>query len=107
MNRLKRVRPMTWLTLASLAALFVLLVWASADLPDRGDHAAPANTHLSPEFVELTESEIVIPNVVSAILADFRGYDTLGETFVIFTAGLAVLLALHRAARRDDGEDGE
>lgn len=107
MNRLKRVRLMTLLTFASLAAVFVLLVWASADLPDRGDLEAPANVHLSPEFIELTESDIAIPNVVSAILADFRGYDTLGETFVIFTAGLAVLLALHRAARKNDGEDGE
>ena len=107
MNRLKRVWSMTGLVLVLLAALFVLLVWASADLPDRGDLNAPANVHLSPEFVELTESEIVIPNLVSAILADFRSYDTLGETFVIFTAGLAVLLALQRAARQDEDEGGE
>jgi multicomponent Na+:H+ antiporter subunit B len=53
--------------------------------------------------VELTQEEIEIPNLVSAILADFRGYDTLGETVVIFTAGLAVLLVLMRGYRRDDG----
>ena len=75
-------------------------------MPDRADPLAPANRHLSPELTELTETDIEIPNVVSAILADFRGYDTLGETFVIFTAGLAVLLVLQRSRRvRDDEED--
>ncbi|MCY4581811.1 MAG: hypothetical protein OXE50_03275 [Chloroflexi bacterium] len=82
-----------------LAALIALLIWASADLPDRADPLAPANQHLSPELTELTESEVVIPNLVSAILADFRSYDTLGETFVIFTAGLAVLLVLQVSRR--------
>ena len=82
-----------------LAALIALLIWASADLPDRADPLAPANQHLSPELTELTESEVVIPNLVSAILADFRRYDTLGETFVIFTAGLAVLLVLQVSRR--------
>ncbi len=95
---------MKWLTFVFLAGLLALLVWASADLPDRADPSAPANVHLSPEFTELTESEIVMTNLVSAILADFRGYDTLGETFVIFTAGLAVLLVLQRGYRR--GKDG-
>ena len=97
---------MRWLTLILLAGLAGLLVWASADLPDRADPNAPANAHLSPEFTELTEAEIRIPNLVSAILADFRSYDTLGETFVIFTAGLAVLLVLQRSAGRSgDGSD--
>ena len=92
-------------TLAFLAGLVVLLVWASADLPDRADPYAPANQHLSPELTEMTESEVVIPNLVSAILADFRGYDTLGETFVIFTAGLAVVLVLQRSRRVPEEEE--
>ena len=96
---------MKLLTLAFLVGLIALLVWASADLPDRADPLAPANQHLSPELTEMTESEVVIPNLVSAILADFRGYDTLGETFVILTAGLAVILVLQRSHRT--GADGE
>ena len=82
-----------------LAGLIALLIWASADLPDRADPLAPANQHLSPELTELTETEVEIPNLVSAILADFRSYDTLGETFVIFTAGLAVVLVLQHSRR--------
>ncbi|MXW31150.1 MAG: hypothetical protein F4045_04835 [Chloroflexi bacterium] len=97
---------MKLLMLTFLAGLVALLVWASADLPDRADPHAPANRHLSPELTEMTESEVVIPNLVSAILADFRSYDTLGETFVIFTAGLAVVLVLQRS-RRVPEEDGD
>jgi multicomponent Na+:H+ antiporter subunit B len=93
--------------LAFLAGLVALLIWASVDLPDRADHNAPANQHLSPELTEMTESEVVIPNLVSAILADFRSYDTLGETFVIFTAGLAVVLVLQRSRRVREEESGD
>ena len=98
---------MKLLMLAFLAGLVALLIWASADLPDRADPDAPANRHLSPELTEMTESEVVIPNLVSAILADFRSYDTLGETFVIFTAGLAVVLVLQRSRRVHEEEGDE
>jgi multicomponent Na+:H+ antiporter subunit B len=97
MNKLTK-----WLTLSFLVSMVGLFVYVSADLPDRADPHAPASEHLAGEFIVLTEEELEIPNVVSAILADFRGYDTLGETFVIFTAGLAVLLVLQRGYRRND-----
>ena len=99
---------MRLLTAALLLPLAALLIYVSADLPDRGDPDAPANLHLSPELVEVTERDIEIPNIVTAVLADVRGYDTLGETLVVFTAGLAVLLVLMRGARpRDSGRSGE
>ena len=99
---------MRLLTAALLLPLAALLIYVSADLPDRGDPDAPANLHLSPELVEVTERDIEIPNLVTAVLADVRGYDTLGETLVVFTAGLAVLLVLMRGARpRDSGRSGE
>ena len=90
---------MRWLTLAVLAPVAAVLIYVSADLPDRADPDAPANVYLSPEFTEVTEAEIGVPNLVTAVLADVRGYDTLGETLVIFTAGLAVLLVLMRGIR--------
>ena len=95
-----------------LVPVAALLIYVSADLPDRADPNAPANVHLSPEFTELTERDIEIPNLVTAVLADIRGYDTLGETLVIFTAGLAVLLVLMRPIRpggdrSDDAGSGD
>ncbi len=80
------------------AALFIA---ASVDLPDRGDPDAPASNYVAPYYVEHVEEDIGVENVVSAVLADYRSYDTLGETVVIFTAGLAVLLALARRERHE------
>ena len=91
---------MKWLTFTFLTFVLILLLWATSDLPSRANPQSPANVHLSPEFTKLTETEIHVPNIVSAILAAFRGYDTLGETFVIFTAGLAVLLVLGSHGRK-------
>ena len=89
------------LSLTFIAVFLAVFIYATADLPDRADPNAPANVHLSPEFLKLTEEEIEIPNLVTAVLADFRSYDTLGEIVVIFTAGLAVLLVLMRGYRRE------
>ena len=62
---------------------------------------------MSPDYLERSVHEIDIPNVVTAILASYRGYDTLGETAVVFTAGIGVLLLIGglRRRRRDDDED--
>ena len=48
---------------------------------------------------ERCEEEIGVPNMVTAGLADYRGYDTLGETTVIFTAGVSVILLLRRRGK--------
>ena len=92
------MRVLGVLLVIATAALFIAASW---DLPDRGDPQAPANVGVGPMYIEQTEEQIAIENVVTAILADYRSYDTLGETFVIFTAGVAVLVVLIRR-RRDD-----
>jgi multicomponent Na+:H+ antiporter subunit B len=71
-----------------------LMLYATGDLPDRGDPQAPANVHVSPSYIERTIEDTETPNIVTSVLADYRGYDTLGETLVIFTAGLACILIL-------------
>ena len=53
-----------------------------------------------PDYVSRSLTETGIPNVVTSVLASYRGYDTLGETTVIFTAGIAVFLLLKRSASR-------
>lgn len=73
-----------------------LLIWSAQDMPDVGDPDAPTNLHIAPYYIEHSEEEVGIENMVSAILADYRGYDTLGETTVIFTAGVSVLFLLRR-----------
>ena len=70
------------------------LVYAVLDAPQLGDPSAPVHQHVSPRYIEQGQAEVGMPNLVTAVLASYRGYDTFGETVVIFTAGLAVLLLL-------------
>ena len=52
-----------------------------------------------PDYLARSVAETGIPNVVTSVLASYRGFDTLGETTVIFTAGIAVLMLLKRPSR--------
>lgn len=63
-------------------------------LPQIGDVDSPAATHISPRYIEKSYGETGSKNLVTAVLADYRAYDTLGETVVIFTAGIATVLIL-------------
>ena len=85
---------MKWLTLPVMGLFLALMIYATSGLPDRGDPQAPANVHVSPFYIERSVEDTETPNIVTAVLADYRGYDTLGETIVIFTAGLASLIIL-------------
>jgi len=69
-------------------------------MPRFGDPAAPIHRYPDPSYIERNAEEIHVPNVVTAVLASYRGYDTLGETTVIFTAGIGVLLLLRGRTRR-------
>ncbi|MFQ6071396.1 MAG: hydrogen gas-evolving membrane-bound hydrogenase subunit E [Methanosarcinales archaeon] len=77
-----------------------LLIYGTIDMPAFGDPDAPANKHVVPRYIEKSEEETGVPNLVTAVLADYRGYDTLGETTVIFTAGVSVILLLRQKRRR-------
>ena len=72
------------------------LIYSTFDMPDWGDPASPANTHVSPRYIEKTIEETATPNAVTSLLADYRGFDTLGEMTVIFTAGIVCIMLLRR-----------
>jgi multicomponent Na+:H+ antiporter subunit B len=73
-----------------------LLVYGEKEMPGWGNPESPASLHVSPRYIEKTMEETDTPDMVTSVLADYRGYDTLGETTVIFTAGIACLLILRR-----------
>jgi multicomponent Na+:H+ antiporter subunit B len=81
----------------------LLLVLGSLDMPSTGDPQSPPALHVSPRYIEQSFEETAVPNMVTAGLADYRSFDTLGEVTVIFTGALAVLLIL-RAGREEDQE---
>ena len=96
-----------------LLALFVsigvgiVLVWGTLALPPFGTADAVIHKHVVPRYLADTIKETNVPNAVTSVLADYRGYDTLGETTVIFTAGIGVMLLLRGSRRRGrrEGED--
>ena len=76
-----------------------LLFYCTVDLPPWGDPQAPASVHVSSRYIERSVEETSVPNIVTAVLADYRGYDTMFETIVIFSAGVACLLLLRIIGR--------
>jgi len=103
--RSEEARPVhrPWLPLAISASTGALLIHGALGLPDFADPQAPIHQHVAPRYLQ---NEVDIPNVVTAVLASFRGYDTLGETTVVFTAG-AGIIALLRRRRGKDGDDAK
>lgn len=83
------------------------LVYGTLDLPPFGEAGAPQNQHVAPYYIENSEHETHSPNIVTAVLASYRGYDTLGEVTVIFTAGIGVLVLLSARRRRKDEDEDE
>jgi len=71
-----------------------LLIYCTLDFPVWGDPKSPASAHVSPYYIENTLEDTSVPNIVTAILADYRGYDTMFETIVIFAAAIASFFLL-------------
>ena len=94
----RREKPVTPgrapVALAVVFAAGAALIYATIDMPAFGDPNAPANSHVGQAYVDETPNDIDVPNIVTAVLASYRGFDTLGETVVVFTAGVAVILLL-------------
>lgn len=99
----QEARPLhrPWLPLALSVVTAALLIYGVLGLPDFADPHAVIHQHVVPRYLQ---NEVDVPNVVTAVLASFRGYDTLGETTVVFTAGAGVI-ALLRRRRRGRGRD--
>lgn len=87
---------MNWLAGAIIVVFLALMGYAATGLPPYADPGSPASVYVSPYYLENALKDTRTPNVVTAVLADYRGYDTLGETVVIFAAGLACILVLLR-----------
>ena len=81
----------------------MLLVYGAEDFPKWGDPQEPGSIHVSPRYIQGAYIETGTPNIVTAVVADYRGYDTFGETVVIYTAGAACILML-RGKKQDEGK---
>ena len=75
------------------------LIYASLDMPLYGDATAAAHLHVAPRYIARSLGETGVPNMVTAVLASYRGYDTLGEVTVILTAAVGVVTILGTAVK--------
>ena len=84
------------LALIAMIITGALLAYGVKDFPKWADPNQPASLHVSPRYIEHALDETAVPNLVTAVLADYRAYDTMFETAVIFTAGMVVMMLLRR-----------
>jgi len=80
--------------LLAVCGVGVLLLYGIVDMPVFGSPTAPVHMHVAPHYIYQSMAEIGMPNIVTSVLASYRGYDTFGETVVVFTAGIGVLALL-------------
>lgn len=89
--------------LALLICIFlaITIIYSISDLVPYGAYNEALQNHINSYYLQNTETEIGIPSFVAAILASYRGYDTLGETAVILTGAIAVMLILPQAGGKN------
>jgi len=95
--------PVTNLQILPLLVVLITgaaLMYGTLDMPDYGDPQAPIHGHVADRYIAEAPETTGVPNIVSAVLASYRGYDTMGELSVIFTAGIGVMLLLGAGTRR-------
>lgn len=103
-NERRPAKPQ-WLPIIVVLITGAALIYGTLDLPDLGDPNAPAIQHVAPRYIQESGREVGVPNIVTSVLASYRGYDTLGEVAVIFTAGIGVMVLLGKGRRRGTTED--
>lgn len=100
-----RLKPVHGPSLAVVLIVGAGLVYGTLDMPRFGDPENPIHTHVGDRYVEKSYKEVGPPNMVTSVLASYRGFDTFGETAVVFTAAVGVLLLLgsgNITRRRED-----
>ena len=93
--------PRQWSPLPLVVVMITgaTLIYGTLDMPRYGDPSAAIHQHVAPRYINESPHETGIPNMVTSVLASYRGYDTLGEVAVIFTAGVGVMVLLGARAR--------
>jgi multicomponent Na+:H+ antiporter subunit B len=103
-TRERGTRPtFQWIPFTVVLLTGAALVFGTLDMPHYGDPDAPIHHHVAPRYIEDSPHEIGVPNMVTSVLASYRGFDTLGETTVIFTAAVGVLLLMGMPRRGGNG----
>ncbi len=101
----KPQKHVNWPGLLLVLITGALLDYGVSDMPAFGLASNPVHTYLGGTYIQQSAVDIGVPNLVTSVLASYRGYDTLGETAVIFTAGIAVLMLLGRGKHDEEAKN--
>lgn len=82
--------------------LVSMLLIGVADLPPFGDADNPVNNEVAQRYIEKGLQETGAVNIVTGMILDYRAFDTLGESHVLFIATCTVLILL-RTDRKKNG----
>ncbi len=99
-----QMNPSKFIGLLAASFIGIVLLIAQGDFPAWADPDSPASRYLSPHFITNTIAETSVPNIVTSVLADYRGFDTMFETAVIFAAGVAVFAILRRGRGKEEDD---
>ncbi len=88
-NKRSSLLPLLVVTVTGAA-----LIYGTLDMPPFGAANNPVHEHVAPRYIEESPKEVGLPNMVTSVLASYRGFDTLGETVVVFAAAIGVLALL-------------
>lgn len=81
-----------------------VLMYGTLDMPPYGAADNPVHQHVAPRYLADPDHEIGVPNIVTSVLSSYRGYDTMGETVVVFTALVGVMLLLSGPKRKEEDD---
>src|SRR6185437_9442779 len=94
-------RARLWMFGPALAGMVALLIWGLTGLPDFGHYRGPYGKVLA----KIAVPERKATDVVSSTTFDFRGFDTLGEEMILFTAALGLVVLLREQAGEEEDEE--
>ena len=101
----RHTHKMQWRPLLIVLLTGAALIYGIHDIANMGDNSAPPQQHVADRYISSGQQETGVPNLVTAVLASYRGFDTLGEVVVIFTAGIGIMLLLGGSRRAGRPED--
>lgn len=90
-----------------IAVALGILCFSTSCLPRIGDPNSAPNSHVTPYYIEHSKEDTGSPNIVTGTLADYRGFDTLEETTVMFLAGMTAVLILAAGKKEKDKKDAQ
>ncbi|MBQ8201137.1 MAG: hypothetical protein IJZ74_05155 [Clostridia bacterium] len=101
----KGSRIIRWLyritAVAICVGIIILLLNTAANLPPFGSPDNPVNNEVSQRYIEQGMQETGAVNIVAGMILDYRAFDTLGESNVLFIAACAVIILMRLPSSPD------